>query len=157
MLLTGAVMFSTTASAVSVSRSVELSVPAKSAWALVREFDAVHKWHPAYTHSQLGSGVKGRSGAVRVVAMRDGPSFSEELLSYSESGMHYRYRMLAGPLPFRNYVATISVRGNGKKATVTWKADFQVAGKDARSREADVRLLVEHWVRVGLQNLKKLA
>lgn len=141
----------------SISRSVELKINADLAWGIIKDFSGVHRWHPGFTDTELTGGVNGKPGALRVVAMKDGPRISEELLQYSESSKRYRYRMVSSSLPIDNYAGAISVLGKGNMSIVTWSVNFRRKSSSTSFTDADVKLMVDHLLQVGLTNLKRIA
>ena len=140
-----------------VTRSVEINLKPNQAWEIVRDFSSLHHWHPGFANTELTQGPNGRVGAVRVASMAKGPRISDELLQYSEQSKSYRYRMVASSLPYENYVGTISVQGKGTTSIVTWKASFKRKGSVTSVTDADVILMNDHLVNVGLANLKRIA
>ena len=139
------------------TRSVEVNLKSDQAWEIVKDFSALHHWHPGFTDTELTQGTNGRPGAFRVATMADGLRISDELLQYSEKSKHYRYRMVASSLPYDVYLGTISVHGKGKKSIVTWKVSFKRKSSASTFTDADVNLMIDHLVEVGLANLKRIA
>ena len=140
-----------------ITRSVALNLNPEQAWEIVKDFNALHHWHPGFTNTELTQGTNGRVGAVRVATMAHGPRIADELLQYSEQSKSYRYRMVASSLPYENYVGTISVHGKGTKSIVTWKVSFKRKVSVTSVTDADVILMNDHLVNVGLANLKRIA
>ena len=142
---------------INITRSVTLNLKPDLAWGIVKNFSGLHRWHPGFTDTELTRGADGKAGAFRVAAMKDGPRIADELLQYSEPSKRYRYRMVASPLPVDDYVGAISVRSKGKTSIVTWSVSFQRKSSSATFTEADVKLMIDHLVQVGLANLKRIA
>ena len=140
-----------------ITRSVEIKLNPDQAWEIVKGFSALHHWHPGFTNTELTQGTNGRVGALRVATMAHGPRVSDELLQYSEQSKSYRYRMVASSLPYDDYLGAISVRGKGKKSIVTWKVRFNRKSSAISVTDADVTLMIDHLVKVGLTNLKRIA
>ena len=136
--------------------TIEINRPAGEVWALLRDFDAL-RWHPRVKDVQLIRGSNGRIGAVRSVSMRDAPAYSDELVSYQDKAMSYRYRTLTSPWPIDRYEATLSVQPHGKQARVTWRATYVPRPKLIDGSAADVRLILQAQQHDDLQNLKRLA
>jgi Polyketide cyclase / dehydrase and lipid transport len=141
----------------SITHSIELNLKPDLAWGIVKNFSGLHRWHPGFTDTELTRGADGKAGAFRVAAMKDGPRISDELLQYSEVARRYRYRMVASSLPVDDYIGTISVQGNRKTSIVTWKVNFKRKTSSAAFTDADVKLMIDHLVQVGLTNLKRIA
>ena len=136
--------------------TIEINRPAYAVWAMLRDFDVL-KWHPRVKEVQLIHGSNGRIGAVRSVSMRDAPAYSDELVSYQDKAMSYRYRTLASPWPIDHYESTLSVQPHGKHARVTWRASYVPRPQLIDGSAADVRLILQALQHDGLQNLKRLA
>ena len=63
---------------------------------------------------------------MRSLTVKDGPTFTEELLSFDEAKHTYKYRIIESPLPLRDYVSSITLTESGKGTTVvTWVGDFR--------------------------------
>ena len=142
---------------INITRSVALNLKPDLAWGIVKNFSGLHRWHPGFTDTELTRGADGKAGAFRVAAMKDGPRIADELLQYSEPSKRYRYRMVASPLPVDDYVGAISVRSKGKTSIVTWSVSFKRKSSSATFTDADVKLMIDHLVQVGLANLKRIA
>ena len=99
-------------------------------------------------------------GCPRTV--KDGPTFTEELLGVTPSTHSYRYKIIdPSPLPMRSYFSTISVAAGADGMTVvTWKGGFKRKNvsdnpPDAES-DAGVTKFITGVYRGGLDNLKKM-
>lgn len=124
------------AGALSVTREVTVDSSPATVWKFVGGFNALDVWHPAVVNSS----VKGSStsvGATRVLTLGDGAKITEKLLSYSEAKTSYSYSILSGPLPVKNYVATISLSPTADgKTLMKWTSTFDAAGApDAKATE----------------------
>lgn len=142
---------------INITRSVALNLKPDLAWGIVKNFSGLHRWHPGFTDTELTRGADGKAGAFRVAAMKDGPRIADELLQYSEPSKRYRYRMVASPLPVDDYVGALSVRSKGKASIVTWSVSFKRKSSSATFTDADVKLMIDHLMQVGLANLKRIA
>jgi mxaD protein len=144
-----------------VVKSVEIQAPVDKVWAAVKDFDALNKWHPAFTRDEIVKGSNNQPGAVRQLTVKDGPTFTEELLAFDETTHSYRYRIIESPLPIQNYVAHVSVRpGRNGGTRVTWSGTFKRKNPadnppEAESDEGVVRF-VSGVYETGLGNLKKM-
>jgi len=143
----------------SVVETIEIAAPVAKVWAASKDFDSLDKWHPGFAKDVLTKGPNNAPGAVRALTIKDGPTFTEELLSFSEPGHTYQYRIIESPLPLQNYVATFTVKP-GKEGTtvVTWSAKFTRKNPsdnppEAENDEAAVKLITGVF-QAGLVNLK---
>jgi hypothetical protein len=51
-------------------QSVEVKASPKTVWALVKNFDGLHKWHPAFKDDVIKSGKNNAKGAMRTADAR---------------------------------------------------------------------------------------
>lgn len=143
-----------------VTKTVEIKAPADKVWAVVKDFDSLNKWHPAFAADKIVKGTNNKPGAVRALTIKDGPTFTEELLSFDEAKHTYKYRIIESPLPLRDYVSSITLTESGKGTTiVTWVGDFlrKSASETPPEAESDKAALdlINGVYDAGLANLKK--
>ena len=86
-------------STLKVTKQVTLQVTTAAAWDQVKNFDGLHTWHPGFSGAEIVKGTNNQPGAVRKLTLKDGPSFTEELLSYDGAKHTMRYRIIESPLP----------------------------------------------------------
>ena len=82
-----------------VAEMIEINAGPVEVWNLVKRFDGLVNWHPAFSGSPLVKGKDGQVGAVRALTLKDGPTFTEELIAFNEQGMTYTYDIVESPLP----------------------------------------------------------
>jgi mxaD protein len=144
-----------------VVKVVEIPAPVDKVWAAVKDFDSLPKWHPGFAQDEIVKGTNNQPGAVRKLTIKDGPSFTEELLAFDEATHSYRYRILESPLPLRAYVSHLSVKpGRNGGSRVTWSATFKRKSTaadppDAENDDAATKL-INGVYDGGLANLKKM-
>jgi hypothetical protein len=85
-------------------------VPADAAavWAVVRDFNGIHHWHPAIDSSELetpGDSV----GAIRRLTLSDGGEVREVLAALDDTTRTLVYEILTSPFPVRLYRSTMRV------------------------------------------------
>jgi uncharacterized protein YndB with AHSA1/START domain len=148
----------------SVNETIEIKAPVAKVWAAAKDFDSLNKWHPGFSKDVLTKGQNNTKGAVRALTIKDGPTFTEELLAFSEPEHSYQYRIIESPLPLplQGYVSTFNVKpGKGDTTTVTWSAKFtrkNPADKPpAGETDEDAVKLITGVFQAGLANLKKMA
>lgn len=143
-----------------VTETIEIRAPADKVWAAVKDFDSLHQWHPGFASDTIVKGRNNEPGAVRSLTIKDGPTFTEELMSFDEGKHTYKYRIIESPLPLRDYVSSISLTESGKGTTiVTWVGDFRrkslsESPPEAENDKAAVDLITGVY-QGGLANLKK--
>jgi mxaD protein len=144
-----------------VSEVIAVKADPEKVWNFVKPFDSLPKWHPVFATAEIVSGTNDKVGSVRALTIKDGPTFTEELLAVNEQAMAFTYNILEGPLPIDRYVSTMSVKPDGQGGSiVTWVGVF--SRKNPRDNVADAEndaaglALITGAYQAGLQNLKKL-
>jgi mxaD protein len=146
-----------------VKESVEINAPPAKVWSLVKNWNGLHKWHPAFSNTEIKSGENNKVGAFRTLTMTDGAKFDEELLGFNDKKRLYSYRIVGdSPLPVADYSSSIQVRpGKAKGSSVlVWKGKFKRKVADnppAGQDDASVKKAIIGAYQAGLQNAKKLA
>ena len=144
-----------------VVKSVDVAAPVDKVWDAIKDFDSLNKWHPGFAKDELVKGENNKPGAVRKLTVKDGPSFTEELLAFDAATHSYRYRIIESPLPLRSYVSHISVKPNAKGGShVTWSGTFMrksTSDTPPEGENDDAALkLINGVYDGGLANLKKM-
>jgi len=126
----------------------------------VKDYDKLPSWHPGFAKDEIVKGASNQPGAVRALTIKDGPTFTEELLEFNEKGHSYKYRIIESPLPLQDYVSSISVKaGAGGTTVVTWVGDFKRKNPADNPPEAEsdagATKLIHDVYTAGLGNLKK--
>ncbi|PPQ37027.1 Polyketide cyclase / dehydrase and lipid transport [Rhodoblastus acidophilus] len=147
-----------------IVETVEIDKPVDKIWAVIGDFDALAKWHPAIASSVADKGNS--EGSVRHLVLKapGDPSFDEVLDKYDASAHSYKYEIpKVDPkiLPVNNYTSTISVLDNGKGgSTVEWKGAFyrgyMLNDPPPELNDEASAKAVRGVYRAGLDNLKKL-
>ena len=146
----------------SVEQTVEINAPVAKVWAAAKDFDSLNKWHPGFSKDVLTKGPNNAPGTVRALTIKDGPTFTEELISFNEASHTYQYKIIESPLPLQNYVATFVVKPAKEGASVvTWSAKFTRKNPSdnppaAENDDAAVKLITGVF-QSGLANLKKMS
>jgi mxaD protein len=142
-----------------VSEIIEIKAEPAKVWSFLKRFDGLKDWHPVFSGSEIVSGRDGELGAIRLLTIKDGPSFTEELLALNEQGMAFTYSVIESPLPIDRYLSTMSVKSNGSGGSiVTWVGQFsrknpRASPPDAENDAAALSLITGAY-QGGLQNLK---
>ncbi len=138
------------------TKYVEIQAEGAKVWSIVKDFDAIHKWHPAFSASSNVKGANGQVGTVRSLTLRDGPTFTEELLAYSDENTNFKYKIVESPLPLDNYTSEFRVSPRGPVTMVTWTGSYKRKA-DAKETEADIKNLIDGAYEAGLRNVKNMA
>ncbi|MEZ5669111.1 MAG: SRPBCC family protein [Alphaproteobacteria bacterium] len=124
---------------VSVFTSSVLNAPPEDVWALVRDFNALPKWHPAIARSRIEDGkASDQVGCVRNFTLKDGGVIREQLLTLSDAEFTCTYAILESPMGVENYVATLRLVPitDGDRSYVEWTAEFDAPpGQDEALEE----------------------
>jgi len=101
---------------------------AHKAWQLIGPFENIHLWFPSILNSKAeGQGV----GATRQITMAKDAVFVDELTHLGE--LEYSYKIIAGELPYTDYLATISVSEENGTAQLRYQASINVSDENKAS------------------------
>jgi mxaD protein len=131
-------------------------------WATIKDFGSLDKWHPGFSKDEIVKGTNNTAGAVRSITVKGGPTFTEELISFSSKHHSYKYKITdESALPIHDYKSTIVVTADKNGGSiVTWTGWFKRKNTsdtppDAES-DAGVIKFITGVYRGGLDNLKKM-
>src|SRR6185295_9434157 len=130
----------------------------KAVWILVRDFDGLSRWHPAFKNDVIKSGKNNTKGAIRTLTLDSGESFDEQLLKFDEKKMFFRYRIVRdSPFPIADYVSTLSVaKGRHTMTKVIWQGKFKNKAGSGKTDDEVVEMINGAY-KAGLDNVKLLA
>jgi mxaD protein len=159
-VLAGSAVLADPPKTLKVTKSVTVAAPVEKTWNTVKDFDSLNKWHPGFSADVLQKGDNNKVGAVRKLTVKDGPSFTEELLAFDEAKHTYKYRIIESPLPLRDYVSHITVTpGPNGGSHVTWVGTFKRKSTSDNPPEAEndaaALKLINSVYDGGLANLEK--
>jgi NurA-like 5'-3' nuclease len=116
-----------------------LSSPADVVWALIGDFGALHRWHPAVSRLDLSW-----EGRIRTLHYVDGSRAVERLEARNDLMRRYMYAWVDGALPMLECHATLQVDAMEQGCTVVWSNTFETpAAGELKVREALQRLYAE--------------
>lgn len=120
------------ANAVEVTKSVEVSASSDATWKAIGDFCGIASWHPAVAKCEIGD----KNGAVtRTLTLKDGAKIFEKQLNFAPGS--YTYSILEpGPLPVANYESTLSVKPEGAGAKIVWTGKFDPKGDEVKAVDA---------------------
>lgn len=113
--------------------STIIEAPVEAVWATVRDFDALPKWNPAVTDSEIEGGMASDVvGCIRSFHLGDGTHVRERLLSLDDSRYSFTYNFEKPAFPVENYVAGMELIPvtNGDRTFVQWWAHFDEKPED---------------------------
>ncbi len=143
-----------------VTETIAIDASADKVWALIKDFDALAKWHPAVEKSPADKG--NAEDSVRQISLKGGGALTETLEGYNAEAKKYNYRAKdGGALPVSNYTSAIQIKSDGTKAIVEWRGAFyrQYTNNDPPKGQDDEAAIsaITNVYKTGLANLKKLA
>lgn len=147
-----------------VIREVVIKAEANKVWSVIKDFGAIHKWHPAVETSTLQT-KKDENGVDlphRTLTLKGGGTLLEKQTINSDEEMKLEYKIVEGVLPVSGYRAVMTVKkgANSNESVVTWTGRFyNKANKvDAPAGEDNATAVkaVEGVYDSGLENLKKV-
>ena len=100
---------------------IALDASAQQAWDAIKDFDAIHTWHPAAVSTELLVGENGQPLAVREFQTADGGFVISELLEYDEAQRRFKYRIIKTSAPLRrcrSHLPTTAARSGGGRASM---------------------------------------
>jgi mxaD protein len=137
-------------------QSVEIKASPKQVWALVRNYNGLHKWHPGFKDDVIKSGRNNTKGAVRTLTLSTGESFDEQLLAFDDRKMLFKYKIIGdSPFPITNYYSTLYVTKGKGGAKVIWQGTFNNKPGSEKTDDEVVEMLNGAY-KAGLDNVKTL-
>lgn len=138
-------------------QSIEIKGSPKAVWDVVKNFDALAKWHPSFEGDVIKSGKNNTKGAMRTLTLSSGESFDEQLLQFDDARMFFRYRIVGdSPLPITHYVSTMGVKkSKGAMTKVIWQGKFDNK-PDSGKTDDEVVEMINGVYKAGLDHLKQL-
>ncbi len=110
-----------------VYTSCVIDAPAAKVWALIRDFNALPRWHPSVAESHIeGSGAADQVGCVRAFRLLDGGFIRERLLALSDYDFSVSYAILESSMGVDNYIATLKLTPitDRDRTFAEWSAEF---------------------------------
>ena len=141
---------------------IEINAKPDKVWNIVKNFDGLQNWHPAFSGTPLVKGQNGKRGAIRELTIKDGPKLTEELVAYDDARMVYTYVIVESPLPIDKYQSSMAVHGNaGGGTTVSWIGTFTRKNPrdnvEAKESDAAAVELITGAYKGGLETVKTMA
>ena len=134
-----------------VNMTTELPVSADAVWAVIGNFNALARWHPAVEKSEE---LKEGGATVRKLTLKGGGTILERLETSDDKARSYGYAIVESPLPVSAYHSWIKVRP-GKDASscsVEWSSEFEAAGAPESEAVKAIRGIYE----AGFRSLQKM-
>jgi Polyketide cyclase / dehydrase and lipid transport len=138
---------------VRVVKSIVVNTPIDRVWAVLRDFNGHHRWHPAVATSEIERGAPAdQVGCVRRFRLKDGSELRERLLTLSDLEQCFSYCLLDTPIPLFNYVAHVRLVPvtDGDRTFWSWQSRFTTRAGEA---QAMARLVGEEIYEAGFSAL----
>jgi hypothetical protein len=107
-----------------------INASAAEVWAVIRDFNALPKWHPGIAESAIENGRPADAvGCIRSFKLKDGAHLRERLLHLSDVDRSYSYDFQKTPFEVQNYHATLRVTPvtDGNRCFIEWWTTFDCA------------------------------
>ena len=104
-----------------VQRTGTYGVSASTLWSMVRDFAGIGNHMKGIEVSVKGEGV----GTERTIKMPNGAEIVERLEGIDDDRMQLTYAIVGGPLPVKDYLATMQVREAGDGSELDWSSTFE--------------------------------
>ena len=121
---------------VRIRESAVIEAPVAEVWAILRDFEGHHRWHPAIAASAMEDGAAtDQVGGVRRFSLPDGGVLRERLLAHSDAARAFSYALLEAPLPLMGYVAHVRLRPVTSTGATFWEWWSAFDAPDLRAEE----------------------
>lgn len=124
-----------------VIREVVVKASPDKTWAVVKDFGAIHKWHPAVADTQTATKAdeSGTELLHRTLTLKGGGSLLEKQTIVADDEMKLEYRIVEGVLPVSGYRAIMQVKaGPGAgESTITWTGRFYNKANDVHAKPGE--------------------
>lgn len=142
--------WSAAAEAIEVQKREEAPGTPAEVWAMVGDFCAIKDWHPGIAECEQ---IEEDGDTYRILTLGDGAKIKEKLTKMGDT--MYSYDIIEGPLPVKNYSATLEVDEGDEDGGVEieWAAEFDAKGvEDAEAEKVIVGIFND-----GVGGIKKKA
>ncbi len=144
--------WSSTGSAYAITAKKRIEAPGlpPEVWAVVGEFCAIEKWHPAVAKCE-----ESKEGDVtfRTLTLKDGGKIKEKLTGTEATA--YTYEIVESPLPVKNYKSKLWLELDDEpdRTVIYWQSDFDANGKsDEEAKKVVTGILAD-----GVKGIKKVS
>jgi len=138
------------ADALEVKKRREAPGAPAEVWAVVGDFCAIKDWHPAVVECKQ---VEEGGDTYRLLTLEDGGKIKEKLTDTGDTS--YSYEIVEGPLPVKNYEATLEVGEDDEedRVEIVWEAEFDADGVE----DAEATKIITGIFNDGVGGIKKAA
>lgn len=117
--------WSAAAEAIEVKKRREAPGKPAEVWAVVGDFCAIKDWHKAVAECEQ---IEEAGDTYRILTLGDGGKIKEKLTETDDTS--YSYEIIEGPLPVKNYSATLEIGEDDEpdRVEIEWEAEFDADG-----------------------------
>jgi Polyketide cyclase / dehydrase and lipid transport len=139
-----------TVEAAEVRQVMEVKAAPAAVWAKIGAWCAIKDWHPAIANCEAS---KKGGDSIRTLTLKDGGGKITEKLTKTAKNS-YSYAITDGPLPVKNYTATLTAKPDSLGTTdLVWTAKFEPAkGKT----DAEASTVINGIFEAGLKSIKDM-
>ena len=122
---------------VSTNHTAVIGCEPRTVWHLLRQFGAIHNWHPEVAQCVIATGeATGTGGSIRTLHLVSGEVISERLCAIDNRQMTMTYELTGSDIAAGDFVASLRVShvGPGLQTLLEWTAHITTADKRAQSR-----------------------
>jgi hypothetical protein len=144
------IAWSAAAEAIEVRKRREAPGTPAEVWRVVGDFCAIKNWHPAVAECEQ---TKEGDVVFRTLTLKDGGKIKEKLTDTGETS--YSYEIIEGPLPVKNYKATLMVGEDDEpeRIEIVWQVEFDANGVS----DDEAKKIITGIFNDGVAGIKKAA
>jgi Polyketide cyclase / dehydrase and lipid transport len=136
------------ANAAEVRQVAEIKASPATVWAKIGDWCAIKNWHPAIANCEAS---KKAGETFRTLTLKDGGKIVEKMTKTGKTS--YSYDIIDGPLPVKNYSATLAAKADSLGTTdLVWTAKFDPKGKT----DAEAAAVINGIFEAGLKSIKEM-
>jgi hypothetical protein len=134
---------------IQAEQKTELNASAEEVWEIVSNFNAFPRYIELVENSIIKTEDK---GTVRTLTLGNGETLKEKLIRYDFDDKTIQYTIVEGPLPVKNYLATMTVAPTEDGCLFTWSGKFNGAGMS----DEDAAETMSGVYQLGCEGLKRI-
>ena len=124
-----------------VIREVVIHASPAKTWAVVKNFGAIDKWHPAVADCKTETKADEAGVALlhRTLTLKGGGTLLEKQSMLNDEEMKLEYRIVEGVLPVSGYRSVMQVKAGpaAGESTVTWTGRFYNKANDVHPKPGE--------------------
>jgi hypothetical protein len=124
-----------------VIREVVVNASPAKTWAVVKDFGAISKWHPAVAEAKTETkpDETGTELLHRTLTLKGGGTLLEKQTIVSDEEMKLEYRIVEGVLPVSGYRSIMQVKAgpSAGESTIIWTGRFYNKANDVHAKPGE--------------------